>query len=42
MIDDVLKLYSVGVACGFMFSFLPWVVSAIIRFAADIMRKGGF
>ena len=42
MIDDVLKLYSVGVGCGFMLSFLPWVVSAIICFAADIMRKGGF
>ncbi len=41
MIDDVLKLYSVGVGCGFMLSFLPWVVSTIIRFGVDIMKKGG-
>lgn len=41
MIDDVIKLYSTGVGCGFMLSFLPWVVSTIMRFGVDIMKKGG-
>lgn len=42
MIEDTIKLFSVGVSCGFLLSFLPWVVSTIIRFGVDIMRKGGF
>ena len=40
-LNEVMELYAVGVGCGLILSVIPHVIGSVVRFALDLIRKGG-